>query len=70
MLICTEDNTAAATSSNYSTINNNWLFIESNNDGYVIGPASSTADHIATFTGPTGKGIKDSGKSLNDYKPK
>ena len=35
MLICNTDNTAAATSSNYSTIKNNWDFIQTNIDGYV-----------------------------------
>ena len=63
MLVCTVD-TAAATSSNYTTINNKWLFIESNNDGYVIGPASSTANNIAVFSGTTGKVIKDSGFTI------
>ena len=40
MLICTTDNTAEATSSNYSTIANNWNIIQSNIDGAVTGPSS------------------------------
>ena len=32
MLICNTDNTVAATSSNYSTIKNNWDFIQANLD--------------------------------------
>ena len=59
MLICNTDSTAAATSSNYSTIAANWDFIQANIDGAVTGPASSTANHIAVFDGTTGKVIKD-----------
>jgi len=58
MLICNTDNTAAATSSNYSTIKNNWDFIQTNIDGYVIGPDSSTANKVAGFADATGKNLK------------
>ena len=65
MIICNAD-VAAATSSNYSTIVNNWDFVQANNDGVVIGPASSTDSHIALFNGTTGTLLKNSSKSLND----
>jgi len=35
--------------------------------GDVVGPASSTADHVVTFDGVTGKLIKDSGAVLSSY---
>lgn len=60
MLICNTDSTAAATSSNYSTIAANWDFIQVNIDGAVTGPASSTSGNLASFDGTTGKVIKDS----------
>ena len=58
MFICITDNTAAATSSNYSTIQNNWVVIQTNIDGAVIGPASATDGKVALFNGTTGKLIK------------
>lgn len=61
MLICNTDSTAAATSSNYSTIAANWDFIQTNIDGAVTGPASSTSGNLASYDGATGKVIKDSG---------
>lgn len=65
MFICTADSTVAATSSNYSTVQNTWTIVQTNTDGVVIGPASSvTSGHIATFDGSTGKLIKDSGYTI------
>lgn len=69
MLICNTDNTAAATASNYSTVKSNWDFIQGNLDGVVIGPASSTDAHVATFDGSTGKKIKDSGFTIGKSVP-
>ena len=66
MLICNTDNTAAATSSNYSTIAANWDFVQTNLDGVVIGPASATSGNIALFDGGTGKLIKNSSISDTD----
>ena len=43
-----------------------WIVIQTNLDGSVIGPVSSIADNIALFDGITGKLIKDSSKSLSD----
>ena len=64
MLICNTDDTAAATTSNYTTIKANWDFIQTNIDGAVTGPTSSTNNHIATFNGTTGKVITDSGYTI------
>lgn len=63
MLICNTDSTAAATASNYQTVVANWDFIQGNQDGVVIGPASATSGNIALFDGATGKLIKDGGKN-------
>lgn len=42
ILICTTDSTAASTSSNYSTIKNNWVIVQTNVDGAVyMGHAGS-----------------------------
>lgn len=43
-----------------------WTVVQTNIDGAVIGPVSSTADNIVTFDGATGKLIKDSGKKVSD----
>lgn len=64
MLICNTDSTAAATSSNYSTIAANWDFVQTNLDGVVIGPSSVTSGRVAAFDGTTGKLIKDSGYTI------
>lgn len=59
MLICNTDNTAAATSSNYTTIVNNWDYIQTNIDGAVIGPSSAvTSASVAGFDGTSGHKIK------------
>ena len=59
MLICNTDNTTAATSSDYSTIKDNWDYIQTNIDGYVIGPDSSTAGKVAGFDDASGKKIRE-----------
>lgn len=64
MIICNADSTAAATSSNYSTIAANWDFIQGNTEGVVIGPASAVDTCVAVFDGTTGKLIKDSGFTI------
>ena len=43
-----------------------WTVAQTNIDGAVIGPVSSTNDNIVIFNGNTGKLIKDSGKKLSD----
>lgn len=67
MLICQKDSTTAAGSSNYATINANWNYIQTNIDGYVIGPASSTSGNFALFDGTTGKIIKNSSYSPSSF---
>lgn len=69
MLICNTDSTAAATANNYSTVAANWDFIQGNQDGVVVGPASATSGNVAVFDGTTGKLIKDSGKTLGKSVP-
>lgn len=56
MIVCIKDGTAANSA--------DWTVVQTNVDGVVIGPASSTASHIATFTGTTGKVIQDSGFTI------
>ena len=68
-LICKVDGTAAATANNYSTIADNWGFIQVNKDGIVIGPSSSTSGNVVLFDGTTGKLIKDSGKTIGTSVP-
>lgn len=67
MLICNTDGTAAATSSNYSTIAANWDYVQTNLDGVVVGPASSTSGNIPLFDGTTGKLIKNSSYSPSSF---
>lgn len=56
MIVCVKDGTVTNAS--------DWTVIQTNVDGAVTGPASSTAGHIATFTGITGKAIQDSGFTI------
>ena len=49
-----------------SANNAHWTVAQTNIDGAVIGPVSSTNDNIVIFNGNTGKLIKDSGKKLSD----
>lgn len=69
MLICNTDNTASATANNYSTIAENWDFIQGNQDGVVVGPSSATSGNVVLFDGSTGKLIKDGGKTLGKSVP-
>lgn len=56
MIVCVKDGTVAA--------NADWTVIQSNIDGAVTGPSSSTANRVATFDGTSGKVIKDSGFTI------
>lgn len=70
MLVCNTGSTAAATSSNYSTIVANWDFIQTNIDGAVTSSASSvTTNTVAIFDGTTGKIIKSSGYTIGKSVP-
>ncbi len=61
MFICLTDATA---SGNQATVGAAWSVIQTNIDGAVVGPASSTANNIAIFSGATGKLLLDGGKGL------
>lgn len=50
---------------NHATVGANWIILQSNIDGAVTGPASSTAGDLATFSGTTGKVVADSGVSIS-----
>lgn len=67
LLICTADSTVAATSSNYSTVNNTWTITQTNIDGAVIGPASAIGGNFPSYDGTTGKLISDSGYSPSSF---
>jgi hypothetical protein len=45
---------------NQATVGANWIIVQTNIDGAVVGPASSTAGSIPTFSGTTGKVLQDS----------
>jgi hypothetical protein len=49
-----------------SNANTDWAVIQSNLDGAVIGPSSSTTNNVVLFDGTTGKLIKDSGAALGN----
>ena len=51
LIICVKDGTAAADA--------DWAVVQTNIDGAVTGPASSTSGHIPTFNGTSGKVIQD-----------
>ena len=53
--------TCIVTRTGSGDIDTDWTMVQTNLDGAVIGPASVTADHIAQFSGTTGKLIKDGG---------
>jgi hypothetical protein len=42
-----------------------WTIVQTNIDGSVVGPASSVDNHVALFSGTSGKSIKDSGLVLS-----
>lgn len=50
-------------------ITTDWTVAQGNLDGVVIGPANSTATHVARFKDATGKEIEDSGFTLGKSVP-
>ena len=58
LIICITGGTAANAA--------HWTAVETNEDGAVIGPASSTDNAIARFDGTTGRIIQNSGITIND----
>ena len=55
----------------FNTVSNDsdWIVIQANLDGIVIGPATAIDAHIAIFDGITGKLIKDSGFTIETSVP-
>jgi hypothetical protein len=60
-LVCLVDGTAAGTQ---AAVGANWIILQTNVDGAVVGPSSATSGNVATFSGGSGKVIQDSGKAL------
>lgn len=56
IIICVKDGSSDTAS--------DWTIVQSNIDGAVTGPTSSTNGHVAVFDGATGKIIKDSGFTI------
>lgn len=57
LIICVKDGTAAADA--------DWTSVETNEDGAVIGPSSSTENQIAKFSSATGRTITNSGITID-----
>lgn len=67
LLICTADNTAAATSSNVNTVKANWVIIQNNVDGAVFKSTNTFTDgQILVADGTNGK-IKTSGYTTSSF---
>lgn len=62
IFICNTDSTA---SGNQATVGTSWNVIQTNIDGAITGPASSTSGNIATFSGTSGKVVQDSGLAVD-----
>ena len=56
--------TAIVSRSGSGNVNTDWTVIQTNTDGAVIGPASSTDNYIALFNGATGKLLKQSTSAI------
>lgn len=64
LLICTADNTVAATSSNVNTVKANWVIIQNNVDGAVFKSTNTFTDgQVLVADGTAGK-IKTSGYTI------
>lgn len=64
ILICTEDSTVAATSSNVDTVKKNWVIIQNNVDGAVFKSTNTFTDgQVLVADGTAGK-IKTSGYTI------
>lgn len=62
ILMALTDGTAAGT---HAAVGAQWNITQANLDGAVIGPVSSVANQLASFSGTTGKVIQDSGFSVD-----
>ena len=47
-------------------LNSDWVIVQSNKDGVVVGPNGARDEYIAVYDGTTGRMIKDSGISATD----
>lgn len=61
-ITCLVDGSAAGTQ---AAVGANWLITQTNIDGAVVGPASSTSGDIVTFSGTTGKVVQDSAVAIS-----
>lgn len=59
---CLVDSSASGTQAGVGA---NWIVVQTNIDGAVVGPASSTASDIVLFSGTTGKVLSDSGVAVS-----
>jgi hypothetical protein len=62
LFMCLTDGTSSGAQ---GAVGSNWTVIQTNIDGAVVGPASSTDGHVALFDGASGKLIKDSGLTIS-----
>ncbi|WP_243393506.1 DUF2793 domain-containing protein [Solimonas fluminis] len=62
-LYCITDSSA---SGDHATVGANWVIVQVNIDGAVIGPASSTDGGLALFDGTTGKLVKGDGLTVSN----
>lgn len=53
-------------SGNQATVGANWIVLQTNIDGAVVGPASSVSGNLPTFSGATGKVVQDSGVAIGN----
>lgn len=63
VLICAQDNSSAG---DHATVGSNWVIVQTNIDGAVTGPASSTDNRVALFNGTSGKVIKQATMSISE----
>lgn len=63
MIICTADSTA---SGDHATVGSSWNIIQTNLDGVVTGPASSTDNAVVRFDSTTGKLLQNSSVTIDD----
>lgn len=66
---CEVDDTIYCITNGNTANDAHWAVVQGNIDGAVIGPASSTSGHVATFGGANGKTIQDSGFTLGKSVP-
>lgn len=67
LLLCLTDATA---SGDQATVGTAWSIAQTNIDGAVTGPASSTSGNVPTFNGTGGKVLQDSGIAASSLAPK